>query len=230
VDWNLDELNELKGDLPRIVAALEHDLAQREQARKDLEALIKQNTMARDQTDLGIVTQKELIEKYKTQQFQVKTNKQYDTLTREIEHAQAKITQLDKEMETLEGKTVVAKHDLEATIPQIEELRRDLSERESELDQVHREHESEELKLRHEREKLVVRISKQDMHAYERIRKAKNGKAIVAVHRGACGGCYKRVPPQTVHEIRKHARLLTCEHCGRILVSDEIVESSRSSS
>lgn len=224
VDLNLDELHELKGDLPRVVARLEQELAQREEGKKELEALIKQSTIGRDQTDLEIVTQKELAEKYKAQQFQVKTNKQYDALTREIEHAQARVVQLEKDMETTEGKMVMAKQDLEAVNPQIDELRRELSDRKSELDRVNKEHEEEELKLKHDREKLMVRISKQDITAYERIRKAKHGKAIVAVNRGACGGCYKRVPPQTVLELRKHSRLLTCEHCGRILVSDEIVE------
>ncbi len=228
VDASLDELHELKGDLPGVVSRLEQELGQREQAKKDLEALVKQSTIGRDQTDLEIVTQKELIEKYKAQQFQVKTNKQYDALTREIEHAQSKITQLEKDMETTEGKAVVAKHDLESVTPQIEELKRELTDRRAELDRVTREHEEEELRLRHDREKLVVRISKQDLHTYERIRGAKNGKAIVAVRRGACGGCYKRVPPQTVLELRKHNRVLTCEHCGRILVSDEIVEQANS--
>ena len=224
VDISLDELHELKGDLPRIVARLEQELAQREEGKAELEALIKQSTIGRDQTDLEIVTQKELAEKYKAQQFQVKTNKQYDALTREIEHALAKIVQLEKDMETTEGKMVMAKQDLEAVNPQIEELRRELADRKGELDRVNKEHEEEELKLKHDREKLIVRISKQDLVAYERIRKAKDGKAVVPVNRGACGGCYKRVPPQTVLELRKHSRLLTCEHCGRILVSDEIVE------
>jgi len=230
VDGNLDELHELKGDLPSMVSRLEQELADREHSKKELEGFVRQSTIGRDQTDLEIVTQKELIEKYKAQQFQVKTNKQYDALTREIEHAQSKITQLEKDMEMTEGKAVVAKHDLEAVSPQIEELRRELTERKAELDRVNREHEEEELKLRHEREKLLVRISKQDIHTYNRIRNAKNGKAVVAVHRGACGGCYKRVPPQTVLELRKHSRVLTCEHCGRILVSDEIVEKANSTS
>ena len=125
VDGNLDELHELKGDLPSIVSRLEQELADREHSKKELEGFVRQSTIGRDQTDLEIVTQKELVEKYKAQQFQVKTNKQYDALTREIEHAQSKITQLEKDMEMTEGKAVVAKHDLEAVSPQIEELRRE---------------------------------------------------------------------------------------------------------
>ena len=102
----------------------------------------------------------------------------------------------------------------------------ELQEKKNELEHVNNEHEEEELKLNHEREKLVVRIDKNDLRAYERIRRAKDGKAVVPVRRNACGGCYKRVPPQTVLELRKHSKIIACEHCGRILVSDEIVNDS----
>jgi hypothetical protein len=128
-------------------------------------------------------------------------------------------------MESIEGKSSVAKTDIEALDPELEELRKELSERKTELDLVNKEHEDEELKLRHEREKLVVRVDKNDVKTYERIRKALGGKAVVAVRRNACGGCFKRVPPQVTVELRKNSKLMTCEHCGRLLVSDDIVES-----
>ncbi|MEX0602098.1 MAG: C4-type zinc ribbon domain-containing protein, partial [Bacteroidota bacterium] len=82
--------------------------------------------------------------------------------------------------------------------------------------------------LRHEREKLVARIEKNDIRVYERIRKAKRGRAVVLVRRDACGGCFKKVPPQTMQELRKNSRILTCEHCGRIVVSDEIARAADS--
>ena len=67
-------------------------------------------------------------------------------------------------------------------------------------------------------------MSKEDLDRYERIQKAKGGTAVVPVKRGACGGCYSRVPPQKMLEIRQNARLFMCEHCGRILVSDEVAK------
>jgi len=225
VDTGLDELQELKGDLPRVVGELEKNLNAREVTQRELEAVVKFSMIRRDEIDLEIITTKEKIEKYKEQQFQIKTNKQYDALTREIDQAQAKINQMEKEMETVEGRSSVAKTDLETLVPLIEDLRKELAERRQELDLVNKEHEDEELKLKHEREKLVVRIDKADVRMYERIRKAMGGKAVVAVKRNACGGCFKRVTPQAGVELRKDSKLMMCEHCGRMIVSDGIVDS-----
>jgi len=225
IDASLDEVQELKGDLPHIVAELEERLAQKEAEKNQLEEFVKKSMISRDQMDLEIITLKEQIEKYKTQQFQVKTNRQYDALAREADHAQEKIIKLEQEMEVLEGKANTARLDAEKLLPEIAELRQLLEERRAELAEVNKEHEDEELRLRHEREKIVVRLEKADLRLYERIRKAKGGKAIVPVRRNACGGCFNRVPPQKVLELRKNARIITCEHCGRVLVSDEIVES-----
>jgi uncharacterized protein len=225
VDSNLDELHELKGDLPHLVEVLEKKLQEKDTLRKSLEATVKHSHVRRDEIDLEIITTKEKIEKYKEQQFQIKTNKQYDSLTREIDLSQERVKTLEKEMESIEGKGVNAKTDLETLAPELDELRKELKERQAELDLVNKEHEDEELKLKHEREKLIVRIDKSDVKSYERIRKALGGKAVVGVRRNACGGCFKRVPPQVSVELRKNSRVMICEHCGRLLVSDDIVES-----
>jgi len=207
------------------VGELENQLQKKTTTRSELQETVKQSMIRRDEIDLEIVSTKEKIEKYKEQQFQIKTNKQYDALTREIDLAQVHINSLEKEMEIVEGKAAQAKTDLEKLTPELDELSEELEERQGELDHVNREHEDEELRLKHEREKLVVRIDKNDIRLYERIRKAMSGKAVVPVRRNACGGCFKRVPPQVSVELRKNSRLMACEHCGRLLVSDEIVDS-----
>lgn len=224
VDSALDELHEMKGDLPHIVAELQQKIKGKQTLKKELEETVKRSFVSRDEADSEIIGLKEKIEKYKSQQFQVKTNKQYDTLAREIDQSQERITKLGKELESLEGKATNAKQDAELLAPDIETLTAELAERQKELDAVNKEHEEEELKLNHEREKLVARVSKSDLQWYDRIRKAKDGKAVVAVKRNACGGCFNRVPPQRVLELRKNSTIFTCERCGRILVSDEIVE------
>ena len=223
VDLGLDELTDRKGDLPHVVQELAQKLATMQAHKAELEATAKNSKMQRDAADLEIIELKEKIEKYKAQQFQVKTNKQYDLLTREIDAAQERVAKLTRELEVLEGASGTAKSDAESITPEIDSLQSDLTERQAELDAVNKEHEEEELKLKHEREKIVVRVSKGDLASYEKIRKAKGGKAVVAVKRSACGGCYNRVPPQKVLELRKHDAILMCERCGRIIVSDEIV-------
>jgi uncharacterized protein len=229
VDSTLDELQEMKGDLPQIVADLTETVKQKLANKKELEETFKKSMVTRDKTDVEILSLKEKIEKYKTQQFQVKTNKQYDILAREIDLSQEKITKLQKDMELLEGKAMLAKEDVEKLIPELETLQTELANRKKELAAVNKEHEDEELKLQHQREKITSKISKADYQMYSRIRGAEEGRAIVAVQRNSCGGCFNRVTPQRVLELRKNAALIACERCGRILVSDEIVESAKKS-
>jgi hypothetical protein len=229
VDSNLDELQEMKGDLPKIVAELSETIKGKLVQKKELDDILKKSIINRDKADVDILSLKEKIEKYKSQQFQVKTNKQYDMLAREVDHAQEKITKLQREMDDLEGKAEFAKEDAEKLRPEIETLQAELADRKKELAAVNKEHEDEELKFQHQREKIVSRISKADYQMYDRIRKAKEGRAIVPLQRNSCGGCFNRVTPQRVLELRKNSILITCERCGRILVSDEIVESAKKS-
>jgi predicted nucleic acid-binding Zn-ribbon protein len=226
VDSSLDELEEMKGDLPAEVADLEAQMNEQENHVQELEATIKQAVVDRDKADLETVSLREKIEKYKTQQYQVKSNRQYDALSREIDAAQEMISQHERNVEILEGKMTVAREDHEKAKAQIEGISKELNEKRQELEEVSKSNEDEELRLKHNRETLVVRIDRSDLAVYERIRKAKGGLAVVPVKRNACGGCYNAVPPQKVLELRKNNRIYTCEHCGRILVSDEIVEKS----
>jgi predicted nucleic acid-binding Zn-ribbon protein len=226
VDSSLDELEEMKGDLPAEVADLEAHMNEQENRVQELETTIKQAVVDRDKADLETVSLREKIEKYKTQQYQVKSNRQYDALSREIDAAQEMISQHERNVETLEGKMTVAREDLEKAKAQIEGISKELNEKRQELEDVSKSNEDEELRLKHNREKLVVRIDRSDLALYERIRKAKGGLAVVPVKRNACGGCYNAVPPQKVLELRRNNKIYTCEHCGRILVSDEIVEKS----
>jgi predicted nucleic acid-binding Zn-ribbon protein len=227
VDSGFDELQELKGDLPGLVEDLKQKIKEQEDQKKELEDLIKRSLVTRDETDTEIVSLKEKIEKYKAQQFEVKSNKQYDALGREIDYSQGRITKLTKELEQFEGKAGTAKEDVQKIGPEMERLKEELKEKSDELALVNKEHEEEELKLQHEREKFVARISKSDLQMYERIRKAKGGLAVVPVKRSACGGCYNRVPPQRVLELRKNSHMMTCERCGRILVSEDLANESK---
>lgn len=222
IDLQLDELHELKGDLPGIVDGLKHQVKEKSDQKAALERTAQESVMKRDTTDTDIIATREKIERFKAQQFEVKTNKQYDTLAREIDAAQESVARMTRELEALENKAALARDDAAKLAPEIEQLQTELAERQTELDAVNKEHEDEELKYRHEREKVVARIQKDDLKMYERIRKAKDGKAVVAVKRNACGGCYNRVPPQKVLELRRNDIFMMCERCGRLLVSDEV--------
>jgi len=229
VDTKIQEIQDLKGDLPQVVSTLQDQVGGAKGHLKELEASMKSAKIERDNADVELIELAEKVEKYKNQQLQVKSNKQYDALTKEIETAETRSAKLEKDMQALEGKMQVTKTDIESATANLAELEAELQERQKELREVNKEHEKEELKLQHEREKLTARIDKSDIQRYERIRIAKGGMAVVAVRRGACGGCFSRVPPQRILELKQNSKFHTCEHCGRILVSDLIVESSTQS-
>jgi hypothetical protein len=226
VDSQLQEVHELKGDLPSIVAELDSKVATIKAKIKELNDLIKKSRIERDKADVEIIDLAEKIEKYKSQQLQVKSNKQYDALTKEIEAAEARSESQEKSMAELEGKMQLAKKDVDDLAAQLLESSKELEEKQKELREVNKEHEKEELKLEHERDKLLARIDKTDLERYQRIKKAKGGKAVVPIKRSSCGGCYNRIPPQKLLELRQNNKFYVCEHCGRILVSDHVVELS----
>lgn len=226
VDNALDELEELKGDLPAEKRGLEENISRLETEKAALEQTMRESFAARDHADSEIVSLKEKMSKYKSQQLEVRNNREYDALTREIDYSGETITRLEKEMEVYEGRAMSAKTDLANIGIRLGEAGQILEEKVAALQEISKVNEEEELKYRHEREKLLSRIEKSHLEAYDRIRKAKKGRAIVPVRRGACGGCFAKVPPQRLLELRQNDRIHQCEHCGRIIVSDEIVETT----
>ncbi len=227
IDLKLDDLEELKGDLPSQILEITERLETIKQKIKEFEETIKSTTIKSDNADVEKIDLTEKIEKYNKQKYEVKTNKQYDALTREIENAEKLIEQLTKDIEVYEGIIGNTKADLETTKTEFDKLMVEFEEKQAELETISKENEELELRYQHEREKLLVRMEKNDIAAYERIRKAKEGKAVVAVKRNACGGCFNTIPAQKIVELRQNNKIFTCEYCGRILVSDLIVEMSK---
>jgi predicted nucleic acid-binding Zn-ribbon protein len=227
IDTDLDTLQEQKGDLPYEVKALETELATMRGRHTAVEHAMRQAFSMRDNADSEIISLKEKLEKFKGQQFAVRSNREYDALTREMDAATEAVARLEKEMAQLEIQATTSRTELEELKGKVEVLEKQLAEKAAALAEVSKLTEEEELQHQHEREKALARIAKPDLAAYERIRKAKKGMAVVPIQKGACGGCYNRLPPQKLLELRTNDRVYMCERCGRIIVSDEIVETVR---
>lgn len=226
IDNSLDEIEELKGDLPSETKEMEGKVTDLKNQITALEQEMRSAFAGRDNADSEIINLREKLDRYKKQQFEVRNNREYDALSREMDATANTITKLEKEMEALEGKGTIARGDIETVKGKLDEAMSLFEEKRAALAEVSKSTEAEELKLAHERQKAVTRIDKADLVVYERIRKAKKGKAVVPVKRGACGGCFNRVPPQVLLELRHNSKLYMCERCGRIIVSDEIVEAT----
>jgi predicted nucleic acid-binding Zn-ribbon protein len=224
LDDQLDELEELRGDLPNAVEALEekittmkNDIASKEKDRKD-------SLKKREDNDEEINKLKENQKRFKAQLYQVRNNKEYDALTKEIDHNEDQITKLEAENNTLADLSKKLTDEIEEISPQMDELKDELKAKEADLKEIIKANEKEEVKLRTKRKDIEALTKKPDYSAYMRIRKAKKGIAVATIKRSACSGCHNIVPSQRQLEIRRNTKLFYCEYCGRILVSTEVAE------
>ena len=224
IDNQLDELEDLRGDLPNMVRELEEkinsfigDIDAKEKEQKD-------SITKRGDNEDEIEKLKENQKKFKAQLYQVRNNKEYDALTKEIDHTEEHINKLEAENNSLADRSKVLTLEIEEITPKLDELKQELKVKEADLKEIIKANEREESKLLGERKKLESEVKKNDLSAYMRIRKAKKGLAVATIKRSACSGCHNIVPSQRQLEIRRNNRLFFCEYCGRILVSSEIAE------
>lgn len=226
IDDQLDELEELRGDLPNAVKELENkikaindDIEQKEKERK---SSLKKREENEEETEKLKDNQK----KFKAQLYQVRNNKEYDALTKEIDHSDEIINKLTAENDALADLSKKLSEDIELVSPMLNELSDELKIKQADLKEIIKANEKEEVKLLQLRKEKEAETKKPDYAAYMRIRKAKKGKAVVTIKRSACSGCHNIVPSQRQLEIRRNNKLFFCEYCGRILVSPEISEAT----
>lgn len=227
IDDQLDELEELRGDLPLRVNSLNGKIKEIQDQIDERENEKNNSLEQRKINESEIERLNESLKKYKAQLFQVRNNKEYDALTKEIDHSEGESKRLENSNMEMELKDEKLKFEVDELTPKIDELHTQLKENEVELKKIVKENELEEVKLKDKREQIVPKVRKQDYNVYMRIRKALYGKAIVVVNRSACSGCHNVVPPQRQIEVRQNRRIYTCESCGRILVSNEVAQEAK---
>ena len=225
IDDQLDELEELRGDLPNAVQALEERINAIKEEIVNKETEQKDSLKKRKENDNEIEKLKENQKKFKAQLYQVRNNKEYDALTKEIDHTEEMISKLEAENDALADSSKKLTDEIESVKPQLEELNEELKVKQADLKVIIKANEKEEAKLIEKRKEVEALTKKQDHAAYMRIRKAKKGMAVATIKRSACSGCHNIVPSQRQLEIRRNNKLFFCEYCGRILVSTEVSDS-----
>ncbi len=225
VDSNLDDVEETKGDLPETIKSLEEEIAALTEKANAKQQYIDEFVASRNNADNDIKDFEEKLKKYKEQQYQVRNNKEYDAITKEIDFAEGSVKTLGKQFEDFENQMSIAKNELQEFQTKLNELNETLKEKKEELASVSKETEDEELKYNHEREKIVVRLNKDILLRYGKIRSGR-GKAVSTIRKKSCSGCGNRVPPQHIMEIRRNDKMYLCQHCGRIIVSDELAHAA----
>ncbi|MGE5399465.1 MAG: zinc ribbon domain-containing protein [Ignavibacteriales bacterium] len=228
IDDQLDELEELRGDLPAAVNELRGRMQGLKDQMNDKRKEQQQSIEKRMGNEEEIERLKSNQKKFKTQLYQVRNNKEYDALTKEIDHTDEEVAKLEAQNSALEELIQKLKVEIEEVNPQLDTLEEELKGKEADLKEIIKANEKEEAKLSTKRAEVESQTKKPDYASYMRIRKAKGGQAIATIRRSACTGCHNVVPPQRQLEIRQNRRLYNCEYCGRILVSAEIADSVES--
>ncbi len=224
LDDQLDELEELRGDLPNAVKALDDRIAGYKNEISAKEKEKKDSLEKRKENEEAIEVMKENQKKFKAQLYQVRNNKEYDALTKEIDHTEEQISKLEAENDALADLSKKLSDEIEEILPRLDESKEELKVKEADLKDIIKVNEKEEAKFRTKRKEIEALTKKADYSSYMRIRKAKKGKAVATIRRSACSGCHNIVPSQRQLEIRRNNKLFYCEYCGRILVSTEVAE------
>jgi predicted nucleic acid-binding Zn-ribbon protein len=219
----IDKIRQIRGELPMEVADLEDEVA-------GLETRIQKFKAELDETEDAIVTRKNmikesqaLIKKYDTQLKEVKNNREYDALTKEVEIQSLEIQVCEKKIREY-GFDISSKTEVyEKALADLESRKNDLEIKRGELQTITSETEKDEQGLNKKAEKAEAVIEERLLIAYRRLRgNANNGLAVVTIDRDSCSGCFNQIPPQRQLDIRQRKKIIVCEHCGRILVDEAL--------
>ena len=220
---SIDEKRSLCGELPLEVQDLEDEITglttRLEKIKTDITDFKK--AIAQKKTD--ITNAQEGVERYKKQLDDVKNNREYDTLTKEIEFQSLEIELCNKKIKEALVKINERENDLRNTESLIADRQIALKEKKSELDEIIQETRDEAEQLKAKSQALEEKIEPRLLSSFKRIRKnARNGLGIVYVQRDACGGCFNKIPPQRQMDIKMHKKIIVCEYCGRIMIDPEL--------
>ncbi len=220
---DIDRIKTLRGELPLEVADLDDEIAglSTRVSKFDLDSKeIDSNIM---QQKMKIETSNAKIEKYNTQLENVRNNKEFDHLTKEVEFETLEIELAEKRSREFGEKLKELSQRITEAKNQLKEKKLDLELKQKELDDIVSETKAKEEKIRDKAKKVEASIEPRLVTAFRRIRKnARNGLGIVPIQRGACGGCFNKIPPQRQMDIKMGKKVIVCEYCGRIMVDPEI--------
>ena len=216
----IDEIKTLRGELPLEVQDLEDEIA-------GLSTRIERIQSEVADLKSAIATKKETakasVAKYKEQQENVRNNREYDFLSKEIEFQTLEIELCEKRIKEFSADEEVKSQEAADSTAALEERQKDLEVKKNELDEIISETKQEEEKLRDKAKELETKIEPRLLQSFKRIRKnSRNGLGIVYVQRDACGGCFNKIPPQRQLDIRSRKKIIVCEYCGRIMIDPEL--------
>ncbi len=215
----IDRIKTIRGELPLEVKDLEDQIAGLHTRIDNFTAEIAELTKSVAAEKEKIINCQNLVERYDEQMKNVRNNREYDLLQKEVEFQSLEIELAQKHINDHTRAIENRRSDIQATRDRLADMEHILAEKRGELDEIVSETRQEEENLRMKAKDLEPKIDERTLTAFKRIRKnARNGLGIVYVQRNACGCCFNRIPPQKQMEIRMHKKIIVCEYCGRIMI------------
>ena len=229
IDSQLDEIKKIRGALPEEVMDLEDEIAGFETRVNNHNSSVEEMELSITNNKTAIKDSEKLIQKYEEQQMNVRNNREYDAITKEMELQQLEIQILEKRIKEGYTKIEAKNEEIADTKNTLDERKNDLESKRAELENITTESAEEETKLLKTRDKASKGLEERLFTSYNKIRgNVRNGLAVVPVQRGACGGCFNVVPAQKQAEVREKKKLIVCEHCGRVLADvEEVIEEEK---
>ncbi|MBR5842586.1 MAG: hypothetical protein IKY64_08295 [Bacteroidaceae bacterium] len=219
----IDRIKTLRGELPLEVQDLEDDIAGLRTRIANYSADIENLRAEESKRKIKIEEAKAMIEKYTEDQNNVRNNREYDLLAKEIEFQSLEVEFCEKKLRQFAAELKSKMEDIERTEGLLEDRLRDLEDKKSELEEIVSETKEEEEKLRDRAKVLEGSIESRLLQSFKRIRKnTRNGLGVVYVQRDACGGCFNKIPPQRQLDIKMRKKIIVCEYCGRIMIDPEL--------
>ena len=223
IDTKIDQLTKLRGDLPDEIRDLEDERIGLQTRLSKIDQDKKEAEVQKKKLKLDIAESEGLIRKYEEQQLQVRNNREYDALTKEIEAHRQRIQAAYEEIERYENLDVDSAETVDGADDQLAELETRIQEKQAELERVVEDTKAEQDEYEAQRADAAERIDDRFRRAYERLRtRVRDGRAVVPIERGAAAGFM--VPPQRQVEVRQRDRIIVSEHDGRIIVDDALFQ------
>ena len=220
---SIDEKRAMRGELPLEVQDLEDEIAGLDTRIEKIQNEIKDYQSAITMKKGEINEAQSYVDRYQKQLDEVKNNREYDTLTKEIEFQTLEIQLCEKKIKEALIRIDERNRDLEQAAALKDDRLVALADKKSELDEIMQETREEEEKLKAKAKEYETKIEDRLLTSFKRIRKnARNGLGIVYVQRDACGGCFNKIPPQRQLDIKMHKKIIVCEYCGRIMIDPEL--------
>lgn len=225
IDSEIDRIRTIRGELPLEVLDLEDEIAGLDTRIANIEEEIKELDTEISDRKNGNKDAETAIAKYKDQQNNVRNNREFESISKEIEFQELEMKLNEKRSKETKMKIVSKKEILEEAKERTRFRNEDLVSKKAELDEIIAETQAQEEKLEKKSQAAIKKLDDRLSAAYTRLRSnARNGLAVVPVDRDSCGGCFNKIPPQRQLDIQTKKKVIACEHCGRILVPSELEE------